>query len=185
VGRWLLCAGLPTLVPLARAAGADGELLLALAPREWRALGVADAAHMRALFAATAGAAGGAGQALALEADICAALGTPAALTRTAASFAAASAGRLEALRSALCAGLPPGAAQGAEGATLLMVACAGGHRRLADLLLARGAPLNARDAAGRTALDRCTPAVDPDGSLAEYLRLRGGRTGAEETREG
>ena len=43
LGRWLLCAGLSALAPLARAAGADGELLLALAPREWRALGVEDA----------------------------------------------------------------------------------------------------------------------------------------------
>lgn len=193
---WLARVGLGQYAALAREAGLDGELLLSVDARDLKVMGMADAGHVRRLIAEREGLrkegnrnAGPSAAEAKLDSELQALFSTDAVIARTSAVLAHARAGRLVRVDEALRSGLPADAADADSGVTLLMEAVAGGHRRVIDLLLSRGAPINAADAHGHTALDAlnggarssaAAAAVDADGALTRYLRARGACTSDE-----
>ena len=207
VCRWLKSICLAQYTPLARDAGLDGELLLQLDVRDLKVLGIDDANHVRTIIGERENlrkeGSRNAPSAAASKLDtaVRAYYSTDAVSSRVFEVFAHARAGRLVKVEEALKSGLPvnvaspstdvSGGSNYEEGSTLLMAAVAGGHRRVIDLLLARGADINARNREGLTALDilqhaRLTDrntgvtAIDADGTLTQYLRARGAVSLAE-----
>ena len=64
--------------------------------------------------------------------------------------------------------------AKSRSGWTPLHLAAANGHKEIVELLISKGADLNAKAVTGDTPLD------EADGETADLLRKHGGKTGAE-----
>ena len=69
------------------------------------------------------------------------------------------------------------------NGLTPLLYAALGGHNEIAELLIAKGANMNAKDDGGKTPLDFAVEHDKPETS--DLLRKHGGKTGAELKAEG
>ena len=69
------------------------------------------------------------------------------------------------------------------EGATPLHGAVLSGHKELIELLIAKGADVNAIDAISKTPLDYAISRSHPE--IADLLRKHGGKTGEELKAEG
>ena len=70
------------------------------------------------------------------------------------------------------------------SGHTPLYAAAIDGHREIAELLIAKGADVNAKDSIGMTALDWALADIVDDKAAtkktADLLRKHGGKTGEE-----
>ena len=103
----------------------------------------------------------------------------------------AAEDGNIEAVKQHLNAGTDVNAVGGLFGYTPLQQATFGGHKEVAELLIAAGADVNAKDDDGSTALDIATDPDNPDASAnaseetAALLRKHGAKTGEELKSEG
>ncbi len=82
--------------------------------------------------------------------------------------FSQARNGRIKRVEESLNMGFPIDA-EDEKGNTLLLVACQNSNKRLAEMLLVRGAAINHQNAQGNTALHFAL-AFDGDGALGEYL---------------
>jgi len=198
VARFVAALALPQHAAAFAATGVDGEFLLQLSAKELRhTLGLQDRAELAALLhgreelrradlrndanealrrldpEAVFAVAGLQGASAALMAGLEAFRAPP-----LPAVFALAAAGKAARVEHALQAGFDPHARDGL-GNTLFIAAARGGHRRVLDLLLARGADAGAANARGNTALHfvadpQLKPRADPDGTLAAFLVARG-----------
>lgn len=86
--------------------------------------------------------------------------------------FSQARNGRIKRLEDSLNLGFPVDT-EDERGNTLLLVACQNSNKRMAEMLLARGAVINHQNAIGNTALHYAM-AFDTDGLLGEYLIEQG-----------
>ncbi len=68
-------------------------------------------------------------------------------------------------------------------GATPLLWAAWGGHKEIVELLISKGADVNAKDDGGDTPLDLTILRKQPE--IADLLRKHGGKTGEELKAEG
>ena len=97
----------------------------------------------------------------------------------------------IEAVKQHLAAGTDVNAklAHGQDGITLLQLAAAGGHKELAELLIANGADVNAKDGYGNTPVDIAILSAIPFNTnhteTANLLRKHGGKTRDELEAEG
>jgi len=90
----------------------------------------------------------------------------------------AASYGNIEAVKQHLAAGVDVNVKGGVWGSTPLHYAAFGGHKEIAELLIAKDADVNARMKNGLTPLDNAIKRKHPE--TADLLRKHGGKTGEE-----
>jgi len=86
----------------------------------------------------------------------------------------AAENGNLEAVQKHLAAGMDFELKCAGCGGTALLHAAFGGHKEIVELLIAKGADVNAKNDSGRTSLNWA------DKEIADLLRKHGGKTGEE-----
>ena len=99
----------------------------------------------------------------------------------------AAHKGNIEAVKQHLDAGTDVNA-KDEDGYTPLYAVAGGGHKEIAELLIAKGADVNAKNYERKTPLDRAIQSIlFPKGhpETADLLRKHGGKTGAELKAEG
>ncbi|RYH28339.1 ankyrin repeat domain-containing protein [archaeon] len=82
--------------------------------------------------------------------------------------FSQARNGRIKRVEESLNLGFPIDA-EDEKGTTLLLVAAQNSNKRLAEMLILRGASINHQNSQGNTALHYAL-AFDPEGALGEYL---------------
>ena len=92
----------------------------------------------------------------------------------------AAREGNIEAVKQHLAAGADVGVKGGRMGGTPLHYAATHGHKEIVELLIAKGANVNAKNKYGTTPLDMAN-----DREIADLLRKHGGKTGEELKAEG
>ena len=95
----------------------------------------------------------------------------------------ATSAGNIEAVKQHLAAGTDVNVKGGFADGTPLHYAAANGHKEIAELLIEKGADLNAKDEDGGTPLDVAISFNRTE--IADLIRVIGGKTGAELKAEG
>jgi len=95
----------------------------------------------------------------------------------------AAKKGNIEAVKQHLTAGTDINAKTKGYGWTPLHYAAIGGEKEVVELLIAKGANVNAKMVDGRTTLDAAIYGKNPE--TADLLRKHGGKTGAELKAEG
>jgi hypothetical protein len=188
VAWWVAKIGLAKYRVRFSEAGIDGETLMQMRAGDFvSALGIDDHSHVNALLAERelllAGSASATLRKLADPADF--ASKTARLRDRIANQapplsvvFAAARAGRVREIEDAIRHGFDI-EGEDAGGNTLFLVAAMHGHKRLLDLLLARGANMNHQNTDGNCALHFCMDPgtrrlADPDGSVAKYLVMHG-----------
>ncbi|TYZ65543.1 hypothetical protein PybrP1_007720 [[Pythium] brassicae (nom. inval.)] len=178
VGRWLDALALPQYKPAFAEGAVDGEFLLELRPEDLAdVLGVRHALHVRKLVVAR-------NKLLPLTAHERAQLsavqheeGAELARARAAVPdldtvFSQARNGRLKRLAESLDAGFSVDE-EDEKGNTLLLIACQNVNVKMVELLVAKRANVNHRNAQGNTPL-HFAMAYDADGALGEYLIARG-----------
>ena len=84
----------------------------------------------------------------------------------------------IEAVKQHLAAGTDVNAKDDSHGLTPLHYAAEAGHKEIAELLIANGADVNAKDKYGRTPLDWAVMLGKPE--IADLLRKHGGKTKKE-----
>jgi ankyrin repeat protein len=92
--------------------------------------------------------------------------------------LAAAYNGNIEAVKQHLAAGTDVNVKGGFADGTPLHYAAANGHKEIAELLIEKGADLNAKDEDGGTPLDVAISFNRTE--IADLIRVIGGKTGAE-----
>ena len=97
--------------------------------------------------------------------------------------LAAAYNGNIEAVKQHLAAGTDVNVKGGFADGTPLHYAAANGHKEIAELLIEKGADLNAKDEDGGTPLDVAISFNRTE--IADLIRVIGGKTGAELKAEG
>ena len=97
----------------------------------------------------------------------------------------AAKKGDIEAVKQHLAAGTDVNGT-GDLGLTVLHNAAAAGHKEITQLLIAKGADVNAKNPSGRTPLDFVSNIkINNRDEIADLLRKHGGKTGVELKAEG
>ena len=91
--------------------------------------------------------------------------------------------GNIEALKSQLAAGTDVDVKGGFADGTPLHYAAANGHKEIAELLITKGADVNAKDEDGGTPLDGAISRNQTE--IADLLRKHGGKRSAELKAEG
>lgn len=178
VGRWLDALALPQYKQAFAEGAVDGAFLLELRPEDMAdVLGVTHKLHVRKLVVARnkllpltqqeraqldaveheAGASAARTQASVPDADTV---------------FSQARNGRLKRVVESLDAGFPVDE-EDEKGNTLLLLACQNVNMKMVELLVAKRANVNHKNAQGNTAL-HFAMAYDADGALGEYLIARG-----------
>jgi hypothetical protein len=188
VAWWVAKIGLAKYRVRFSEAGIDGETLLQMRAGDFvSALGIDDHSHVNALLAERelllAGSASATLRKLADPADFASKTARlrdriPNQAPPLSVVFAAARAGRVREIEDAIRHGFDI-EGEDAAGNTLFLVAAMHGHKRLLDLLLARGANMNHQNTDGNCALHFCMDPgtrrlADPDGSVAKYLVMHG-----------
>ena len=97
--------------------------------------------------------------------------------------LAAAYNGNIEAVKQHLAAGTDVNVKGGFADGTSLHYATANGHKEIADLLITKGADVNAKDEDGGTPLDGAISRKQTE--VADLIRKHGGKTSEELKAEG
>ena len=81
-------------------------------------------------------------------------------------------------MKQHIAAGTDVNAKGGVTGGTPLLIAVTLGNKEIAELLIAEGADVNAKDVNGKTPLDNPIRRKHPE--IADLIRKHGGKTGQE-----